>query len=120
MLDLILIAVLLLLLFAGLVHMKKHFQGGGCCGGGNTTIRDKKALTAPKLGEKHLRIEGMHCENCAIRVENGLNRLEGVVCRVNLRKKTAVVSYSQEVSDALLKETVEHLGYQVTACVSKN
>lgn len=118
MLDYILITGLVLVLFFALLRMKKHFQGGGCCGGGNTIIRDKKTLTEPKLGEKRLTIEGMHCENCAIRVENGLNRLDGVLCKVQLKKKTALVSYSQEISDELLRETVEQLGYQVTDCVT--
>ena len=59
-------------------------------------------------------IEGMHCENCEIRVANALNRLENVACKVNLKKKTAVVSYSAEISDEILKETVERLGYEVT------
>ena len=111
----ILIIVLLLVLALALLRAKKHFKGGGCCGSGSTTIRDKKTLTAPKLGEKVLSVEGMHCENCEIRVENALNRLDGVVCKVNLKKKTATVSYSTEVSNEQLKETVENLGYQVTA-----
>ena len=112
--DYIIIVVLLVILMLAIFRAKKHFKGGGCCGSGSTTIRDKKTLTGPKIGEKVLNVEGMHCENCEIRVENALNRLDGVVCKVNLKKKTATVSYSAEVSDALLKETVERLGYEVT------
>ena len=110
----IIIGILLVILVFAVLRAKKHFKGGGCCGSGSNTIRDKKSLTAPKIGEKVLTIEGMHCENCEIRVENALNRLDGVACKVNLKKKTAVVSYSEEISDELLKETVERLGYQVT------
>ena len=110
----IIIGILLLVIVVAILRTKKHFKGGGCCGSGSNTIRDKKKLTAPKLGEKVLTVEGMHCENCEIRVENGLNRLDGVVCKVNLKKKTATVSYSREVSDAELKAAVEKLGYQVT------
>ena len=112
--DYIIIAVLAGIVIIAILRSIKHFKGGGCCGSGSNTIRDKKILTAPKIGEKVLTVEGMHCENCEIRVENALNRLDGVVCKVNLKKKTATVSFSQEVSDALLKETVERLGYQVT------
>ena len=72
-------------------------------------------MTAPKIGEKTLTIEGMHCENCEIRVENALNRLEHVACKVSWKKKTAIVSYSSEISEALLRDTVEAMGYQVTA-----
>lgn len=112
--DLIIIAILLCILVLALFRAKKHFKGGGCCGSGSTTIRDKKVLSAPKIGEKQMTIRGMHCENCAIRVENALNRLDGVLCKVNLKKETAVVAYSKEIPDALLRKTVEDLGYQVT------
>ena len=115
MTDVIIIAVLILIIFLALQQTKKKLKGGGCCSGGSTTIRDKKTLTAPKIGEKVLTVEGMHCENCEIRVENALNRLDGVLCKVNLKKKTATVSYSKDVSDELLKETIEKLGYEVTA-----
>ena len=112
--DHIILAILAVILILAVIRTVKHFKGGGCCGSGSNTIRDKKTLTEPKIGEKLLTVEVMHCENCEIRVENALNRLDGVLCKVNLKKKTATVSYSAEVSDEVLKETVEKLGYQVT------
>ena len=115
MTDAIVIIILILILFVALWQVKKRMKSGGCCSSGSNTIRDKKTLTAPKIGEKVLTVEGMHCENCEIRVENALNRLDGVLCKVNLKKKTATVSYSAEVSDELLKEMIEKLGYKVTA-----
>lgn len=109
----IIIGILLVIIVVAVLRAKKHFKGG-CCGSGSNTIRDKKTLAEPKLGEMTLTVEGMHCENCQIRVENALNRLEGVVCKVNLKKKSALVSYSREVSGEELKTAVEKLGYQVT------
>lgn len=111
--NILLIILLLAVVALAVARSIKHFRGGGCCGSGGKTIRSRKKLTAPKIGEKTLVIDGMHCENCQARVENGLNRLDGVSAIVHLHKKTATVSYSQEVSDALLKETVEKLGYSV-------
>ena len=113
MTDIVIIVLLILLLVLALFHARKHFKGGGCCGSGGGTIRDKKILTSPKVGEKTLVIEGMSCENCEIRVENALNRLDNVAAKVSHKKKTAVVVYAAEVSDELLKETVEKLGYSV-------
>lgn len=110
----IIVGILLVILMVAIFRVKKHFKGGGCCGSGSNTIRDKKTLTAPKLGEKVMTIEGMSCENCEIRVENALNRLDGAACKVIWKKKTAVVSYSAEVSNELLKATVEKMGYKVT------
>lgn len=112
--DYIIIAILLVVIVAAVLRAKKHFKGG-CCGSGSTVIRSRKTLTEPKIGEKTVTIAGMHCENCGIRVENALNRLEGVVCKVNLKKGTANVSYSAEAADAELKRAVEELGYKVTA-----
>lgn len=112
--DYIMIGILLVIIVLAIFRTKKHFKGGGCCGSGGNTIRDKKTLTEPKIGEKIMTIEGMRCENCEIRVENALNRLDGVACKVSWKKKNAVVSYSAEVSDELLKATVEKLGYQVS------
>ena len=111
----IIIGVLLLIVVIALLRAKKHFSGGGCCGSAGNTIRLKKTLNGPKLGEKTLRIEGMTCENCEIRVENALNRLDGVAATVRWKKKTALVSYSAEVSDETLRSAVERLGYQVTS-----
>ena len=110
----LIIGILLVLLVMALLRAKKHFKGG-CCGSGSTTIRDKKVLSGPKLGQKTMTIAGMHCENCEIRVENALNRLDGVACKVSHKKKTAVVEYSAEVSDETLKAAVEKLGYKVTS-----
>ena len=110
----IIIAVLVIIVAAAVLRAGKHFKGGGCCGSGSNTIRLHKSLDGPKLGEKVLTVEGMHCENCEIRVENALNRLDGVACRVSWKKKTATVSYSADVSDDTLRSVVTRLGYQVT------
>lgn len=115
----IIICILLVIIVFAALRMKKHFKGGGCCGSGSNTIRSKKTLSQPALGKKTMRIDGMHCENCEIRVENALNRLENVACRVNLKKKIAVVSYSTEVPDELLKETVEKMGYRVVQIITE-
>lgn len=112
--NILIIGVLIVVLVLAFLRARKHFKGGGCCGSGGTIIRDKKTLGGPKLGEKVVYIQGMSCENCEIRVENALNRLDGVAASVSYKKKRAIVSYSQEISDELLKQTVERLGYQVS------
>lgn len=110
----IIIGILAVIVLVAAARAVKHFRGGGCCGSGGNTIRDRKTLPGPKLGEKKLCIEGMSCVNCEIRVENALNRLEQAAAKVSWKKGTAVVSYSAEISDEVLKSTVEKLGYKVT------
>jgi len=66
--------------------------------------------------KKEIFIEGMSCGHCSGRVEKALNELAGVsVETVSLDEKKAVVQLTGDVADALLKETVEDAGYDVTA-----
>lgn len=112
--NVIIIGILVIIVIFAVAGSARHFKGeGGCCGGGGGSIREHKELDAPKIGEKILKIEGMHCDNCRNRVERAVNKIDGVVCRVNLKKKTAKVSYSREIDDELLKSTVTKLGYEV-------
>lgn len=110
----IIIVLVLLLVVLALLRAKKHFKGGGCCSSGSSTVRSTKKLTQPKIGEMLLTVEGMHCENCQNRVEHLINKLDGVVCRVNLRRKTATISYSRTVSSQQIREIIEKAGYTVT------
>ena len=74
-----------------------HFKGeGGCCGGGETILPDEKQLTGQKIGEKTVHIEGMHCENCKNRVERAINRIDGAVGKVNLKKNITKFSLLNE------------------------
>ncbi|MGN1180777.1 MAG: heavy-metal-associated domain-containing protein [Suilimivivens sp.] len=113
--NVIIIGILVIVVIFAVAGSAKHFKGeGGCCGGGGGTVREYKELTAPKIGEKTLQIEGMHCENCRNRIEHAINKIDGVVCKVSLKKKTATVSYSRQIDEELLKNTVTKLGYEVT------
>lgn len=60
---------------------------------------------------KEIKIEGMHCSGCSARVERALNALDGVKATVDLKAGTAKIVSSAEVPDAVLKETVESLGF---------
>ena len=61
-------------------------------------------------------IEGMMCGHCEAAVKKALEALEGVeTAEVSHEKGTAVVTMSVDVSDEMLKKTVEDKDYQVTA-----
>ena len=112
--NVIILAILLVMVVLAVNSGRKHFKGsGGCCGGGGEE-RPHKKLKEPAVGQRVLSVEGMHCESCQARIEKAIDRLDGVVCKTNLHKKTATVTYSQPVSDDTLKEIVEKLGYRVT------
>lgn len=119
MTDVIIVAVLLFAAACGIRSGVRHFKGeGGCCGGGSSVKIKKKHLKGA-THKKVICIEGMSCNHCKNRVESRLNELAGVSCKVNLKKKIAVVSMNREVSEEELKRTVEHAGYHVTVIADK-
>ncbi len=94
---LICLALLLIVVFSVRSYLKKLKTG--CCGSGGDQVR----------------VEGMHCQNCARRVENAFNAKEGFYAKVDLGKKTALVRSKREVPDEELKQVVRGLGYSPVA-----
>ncbi len=63
---------------------------------------------------KTLKIEGMMCGHCEARVKKSLEALEQVSeAVVSHEAGTAVVTLKSEVSDEILKQTVEQQDYKV-------
>lgn len=111
----IVLAVLVAVILLAVLSSAKHFKGeGSCCGGGGSAPKVKKQKLGRVAATKKIQIEGMHCDNCRKNVENGLNSLDQVNAKVNLKEKTAVVKLGEEIPDEVLTATVENLGYQVT------
>ena len=108
--------VIIIMLFAG-KGAYKHLKGeGACCGGGaGKPDVPKKKLDGTKLGEKTMKITGMHCENCVASVTRAINRIDGAAAKVSLKKSEAVVSYDREISNEELKKVVEDRGYHVVS-----
>ncbi len=63
----------------------------------------------------HLNIEGMSCASCSQRVENALNKLDGVfIARVNLATEKALIEYNTDkLTTDTFQKTVENLGYGI-------
>lgn len=62
-----------------------------------------------------LKIEGMHCDGCAKRLEKVLNNIEGVEsAKVNFNDKCASIEYTEEkVNVEELKEAIVDAGFEV-------
>jgi len=111
MADIIIIAVIAIVLFIGINYTLKHFKGeGGCCGGGSRIT--KKKLLEVKY-KKYFIVDGMHCNQCKARLEENINRIDGISGRVNLRKKELCIFYSKDVSDDVIISCVIKSGYTV-------
>ncbi|QLJ52506.1 MAG: Putative copper-exporting P-type ATPase A [Candidatus Fermentimicrarchaeum limneticum] len=62
---------------------------------------------------KTIRITGMHCTNCALNIEKGLGKTQGVKnVNVNFTTEKASVEFDEnKVSEAKLLERIKELGY---------
>lgn len=102
-------------LFAVLVvrsYIKKMSQG--CCGAGG----DGKVEKA-KVGDRNrshypyeakLDVDGMVCQNCAQRIENTLDGIEGVWAKANVSDKSVTVRMKTPIDDKTLKTAVNSIG----------
>lgn len=90
--DIIVVAGIVLAVGVISYPLLKRMRGGeDCCGNAQVRVRQKR-LRRP-AGKYTLSIEGMHCRNCAKRVTEAVNEIDGLACRVNLEKKEAVIFY---------------------------
>ena len=114
LINILIILIITVAVISSLRSSIRHFRGeGGCCGGGNSIIEEDKKLSEKEIGKKVIEVSGMTCDNCRKRVKNALNRIDGVEAEVNLKKGTAVIHYSREISDEELAEAVEKAGYSL-------
>ena len=49
-------------------------------------LEKRLLLKKPKIGEKVIQIEGMHCDHCKQSVTSELNKIDGVAAKVKLKK----------------------------------
>lgn len=94
-------------------HIYKLFKGEtSCCGTDLPKVPEKK-LTAPIVGEKIVKIDGMTCANCKNRVEMLLDDIDGAAAKVNLHRGSATVKMTRDVSDDEIRRALAGSGYEV-------
>ena len=85
----------------------------------NTDSQEESAIESGKEGTtmtKTMKIEGMMCGHCEARVKKVLEALAEVdSAEVSHEAGTAVVTLNSDVSDEVLKKTVEDQDYKVTS-----
>lgn len=113
-------AIIILILFAGILFgiksMLRRAAGRGCCSGGTATVRikPKDKNRSHYAYRAEMDIQGMTCENCALRIENALNSLEGVMAKVNLKKNRVSLLLKKTGGEQILTAAVAGAGYTVT------
>lgn len=110
--------VILILIIVCIIGIKSYAKklASGCCGTAGEKVKKKKVEDRneshyPYMAE--LKIDGMVCGNCANRVENRLNELNGVWASVDLGKQSAKVRMKEKIEEQKLKDTVRDAGYTV-------
>lgn len=116
--NILLIVILLAVVALSLRRAVRHFRGGGCCGSAGMPRR-RKRLRGAVACTVTMELTGLRCSGCRDRVEEVLNRLDGVSARVSLRRSRAVLRCSREPDVQQLRRLVEELGYQVVGTTQK-
>lgn len=89
--DFVIIILLILIIAFAIYGIVKRIRfGSSCCG--SKTPADKKVKVNDRNKANYpyrytLKVDGMHCSNCARRVENAFNSKDGRWAVVNLEKK---------------------------------
>lgn len=66
------------------------------------------------MKEITIKIEGMVCTGCENRVQNAIKTIEGVESVIaNYTKGTVIVKAREEVTENIIKEKIEDIGFEV-------
>ena len=64
--------------------------------------------------KKLIKIDGMQCEHCKMRVEKALSSLENIESvEVSLENKNAIITSNVEISDNAISEAITDMGFEV-------
>ncbi len=109
------ILILLVCLYSLRKYLKMLITGGSCCGGGDAP----KAIRVQDRNVSHypyqlvMKVGGMSCQHCVIRVENALNEMDGIWATVNLSAEQAMVRCKEKPDLDKLRQAVTGSGYSV-------
>ena len=96
------------------ISYRKRLKNG-CCGGGGDEVKHVKPQDTNVNDYDHvyrLDIEGMHCKNCAMHIENAFNEQPDCMAKVDLAGKFVRIYTKKPVEEVVLKQTVWHAGYE--------
>jgi copper chaperone CopZ len=90
--------------------------GSSCCGEKTPPpkkikVKDRNKASYPFT--YRLKVDGMHCSNCARRVENALNSMEGSWATVDLGNKEVTLLRKSEATEQELTAVIAEAGYTV-------
>ncbi|MBP3710528.1 MAG: heavy-metal-associated domain-containing protein [Treponema sp.] len=111
--NVIIVLIIIVGVLGGIKSFLKRATGKGCCAGGDAIVK----IAAEDTDKSHYpyraraSVDGMTCKNCAVRVENALNNLDGVWATVDLKKHTVSILLKERNCTATLMDAVARAGY---------
>lgn len=104
----------------GTVHRIRY--GSACCGSKSPAQRKIKAEDRNRANYSYeyiLSVDGMHCVNCARRIENEFNKTAGRWATADIAKKEVSLLSKKEEDEKDLAATVASAGYTMLSCERK-
>ncbi len=113
MANIIIILILALIIVYTAFTYKKKLQSG-CCGTGEEKVKRIKRKNVDLDNYPYLlkmKVKGMHCKNCAAKIENGFNADESRISKVDLASGTLTLRAKTPIDTGAVKAEVFKLGY---------
>ena len=112
MVDIIVIVVIAIIMAFALKGTIKHFKGeGACCGGSHESLMIKPKALDHVVDTMVMDVNDIHCDNCATRISNSLNGLDGINASVNVKKKEVMVKSDHPLDHTMILNRIIRLGY---------
>ncbi|MCR5590819.1 MAG: cation transporter [Lachnospiraceae bacterium] len=114
------IAVLVLIIGIAIYSTVRRIRyGSSCCGEREPAQKKVKVSDRNVHNYPHtytIQVDGMHCANCARRVENALNSHEGRWAMADVGKKNVLLRSKNEESESELAKDIASAGYTMLSC----
>jgi copper chaperone CopZ len=108
------IILALVLVFAVWGVIKRIRHGSSCCGEHEAApkkIRTKDTNKSHYPFVYELDVDGMHCANCARRVENGFNSVTGLWAKADIGQKKVTLRSKTSLGETQIKKIISDAGY---------
>ena len=110
----IITALIVIVILAVYSTVRRIRFGSSCCG--EKTPADKKVRVKDKNKSNYpyeyvLKVDGMHCSNCARRIENAFNSTDGRWATADIANNEVTLLSKHEESQRNLSDIVSSAGY---------
>lgn len=110
----IIIAVIIGICVISLKSYLKKLSHGCCGAGGDDEKISEIDFDISKCKYKYtVKIGGMTCKNCSARIENALNKKQGIYAKIDFKSGIGEIFSEAPVPEFIVRQTVIGLGYSI-------